>query len=111
MHDPHAVAAIVDALRRARCDDATRSLLQDGMTLRALIDALLRAPLGDRDAARLMTAALRSGDFEITPDFSARASHLRYIYETSGSFRVIDIVMLTEHRAFSSAEIWLRLRL
>jgi hypothetical protein len=85
-------------------------MLRDGMTLNALIDALLRAPLGDRDAARLMTAALQSGDFDITPNFTARPSHLRYIYDTPGSFRVIDIVMLTEQRAFSSAEIRLRLR-
>ena len=57
MHDPHAVAAIVDALRHAH-GDAARLMLEDGMTLEALIDALLRAPLSNRDAARQMTARL-----------------------------------------------------
>jgi|SRR6516164_3443263 hypothetical protein len=109
MHDPHAVAAIVDALRRAHGDAAARLMLEDGMTLEALIDALLRAPLSNRDAARLMTAALQSGDFDITPDFTTRPSHLKYIYAPR-SFRVVDIVMLTEHRTFSSTEIRLRLR-
>ena len=58
MHDPHAVAAIVHALRHAHGDAAARLMLEDGMTLEALIDALLRAPLSNRDAARLMTARL-----------------------------------------------------
>jgi hypothetical protein len=110
MHDSRAVAAIVGALRQVHGDDTARLMLQDWITLDALIDALLRAPLSDRDSARLMAAALGSGDFVITPDFTSCVSHLKFIYDAPGSFRVRDIVMLTEQGAFSSAEIGLRLR-
>jgi len=110
MHDPRAVATIVDALRQVHGDEAARLMLQDGMTLEALIDALIRAPLSDRDSARLMRTVLESGDFDITPDFTTCVSHLKFIYDAPGSFRVRDIVILTEQRAFSSAEIGLRLR-
>src|SRR5512147_118901 len=99
MHDPRTVAAIVGALRQVHGDDTARLMLQDGMTLKALIDALLRAPLGHRDSARLIGNALESGDFEVTPDFTTCVSHLKFIYEAPGSFRVRDIVMLTEQRA------------
>jgi hypothetical protein len=111
MHDPRAVAAIIGALRQVHGDDAARVMLQDGMTLEALIDALRRAPLSDRDSARLIGTALESGDFDIAPDFSTCVSHLKYLYEAPGSFRVRDIVMLTEQGSFSSADIALRLRL
>ena len=109
MHDPRAVAAIIEALRQVYGDAAARLMLRDGMTLEALIDALLRAPLSNRDAARLMTAALQAGDFDITPDFTAAPSHVKYVYDPPGSLRVVDIMMLTEHRAFASSEIRLRL--
>ena len=91
-------------------DDTARLMLRDWMTLEALIDALLRAPLSDRDTARLIRTALESGDFDVAPDFTTYLSHLKFIYDSPGSFRVRDIVMLTEQRAFSSAEIGLRLR-
>ncbi|WP_063676551.1 hypothetical protein [Bradyrhizobium neotropicale] len=110
MHDPHAVGSIVDALRQAHGDAAARLMLQDGMTLEALIDALVRLPLSNRDSIRLMIAALESGDFDVAPDFAARPSHLKFIYDPPRSMRVVDIVMLTEHHTYSSAEIWLRLR-
>ena len=110
MRDPHAVATIVDALRESYGDDQTRLLLRDGMSAEALIGALLHAPLSERDVARLITAALESGDFEVTPDFIARPSHLKFIYDPPNSLRVVDIVMLTESRTYSSADIWLRLR-
>ncbi|MBR0714557.1 hypothetical protein [Bradyrhizobium liaoningense] len=110
MRDPVAVATIVDALRQANGDSRTRLLLREGMTLETLIDALLRAPVSERDAARLMTFALESGDFEVTPDFTSRPSHLKFIYDPPNSLRVVDIVMLTESRTFSSDDIWLRLR-
>jgi hypothetical protein len=110
MRDPHAVAIIVDALRQAHGDSHTRLLLRDGMTVEALIGALLHAPLSERDVARLITAALESGDFEVTPDFTTRPSHLKFIYDPPNSLRVVDIVMLTESGTFSSADIWLRLR-
>src|SRR5215472_1259883 len=109
MRDPRAVAEIVEALRQAYGDDAARLMLHDGMTLEALIDALLRQPLRNRDAARLMGAALQSGDFDITPDFTTGPSHVKYVYDPPGSLRVVDIVMLTEHRTFASSEIRLRL--
>ena len=109
MHDPRAIAAIVGALRQVHGDEAARVMLQDGMTLEALIEALLRAPL-DRDPARLIGFALESGDFDVTPNFTTCVSHLKFIYDAPGSLRVRDIVMLTEQRAFSSAEIELRLR-
>lgn len=110
MRDPHAVATIVDVLRRAYGDSHARLLLRDGISVEALIDALLSAPLSERDVARLITAALESGDFEMTPDFTTRPSHLKFIYDPPNSLRVVDVVMLTESRAFSSADIWLRLR-
>jgi len=110
MHDARAVATIVEVLRQSYGDDVARRLLQHGMTLEALISALLEAPLTDRDAARLMTAALRSGDFDITPDFTSGPSHVKYVYEQPGSLRVIDIIMLTEDRTYGSSEIRLRLR-
>jgi hypothetical protein len=59
MHDPRAVAAIVGALRQVHGDDTARLMPQDGMTLQALIDALLRAPLSDRDLA------LKSGEAKL----------------------------------------------
>jgi hypothetical protein len=110
MRDPHGIAIIVDALRRAHGDSHTRLLLRDGMTAEALIGALLHAPLSERDVARLITAALELGDFEVTPDFTTRPSHLKFIYDPPNSLRVVDIVMLTESGTFSSADIWLRLR-
>lgn len=110
MHDPHAVAVIVGALRRVHGDETARLMLRDGMTLEALIDALLRAALSDRDTARLMRTALQSGDFDVVPDFATYLSHLKFIYDSPRSFRVRDIVMLTEQRAFASSEIELRLR-
>jgi hypothetical protein len=110
MHDPGTVAAIVDALRRSYGDDIARFLLQGGMTLDALIEALLGAPLRNGDAARLMIAALQSGDFDITPDFTAEPSHVKYVYDPPGSLRVVDIIMLTERRTYTSSEIRLRLR-
>ncbi len=54
MRDPRTVAAIVAVLRRVHGDDAARRLLQDGMTLETLIYAMLRAPIRERDSARLM---------------------------------------------------------
>jgi hypothetical protein len=41
---------------------------------------LLRSPLSNRDAVKLITRALRSGDFIVTPDFGS-LSHLKYFYD------------------------------
>jgi hypothetical protein len=110
MRDPHAVATIVGALRHIHGDDLARVMLQDGMTLAVLIDTLLQARLRNHDAAKLMNAALQSGDFDITPDFTSAMSHLKYVYESKRSLQMVDIVMLTKDRSFSSTEIRLRLR-
>jgi hypothetical protein len=109
MRDLDAVAAIVDALREVHGDGVARLMLQDGMTLAALIDTLLRARLRNREAARLVTAALQSGDFAVTPDFTTAPSHVKYVYDPPRSLQVVDVVMLTERRAFASNEIRLRL--
>ena len=71
MRDPQTVAAIVSALRQVHGDDTARVMLTNGTTLAALIDALLLSPLTNRDAVKLVTRALRSRDFTVTPDFSA----------------------------------------
>ena len=108
---PHAVAEIVGVLRQAHGDAGARLMLDVGMTLETLIDALLRAPLSHCDAVRLMTSALEAGDFDVTPDFTTLPSHLKFVYEPPGSLQVVDIMILTEQRAFSSTEIRLRLRM
>jgi hypothetical protein len=110
MRDPGAVASIVGALRQVYGDDNARVMLQDGMTLAVLIDALLHVQLRNHDASKLMNKALQSGDFEITPDFTAGMSHLKYLYDPPRSFQMVDIVMLTKERSFASTEIRLRLR-
>ena len=46
----------------------------------SLIDALLRSPLKNRDAVKLIARALRSGDFIVTPDFRS-PPHLKYFYD------------------------------
>jgi hypothetical protein len=46
----------------------------------------------------------------MTPDFTAEPSHVKYVYDPPGSLRVVDIVMLTEHRTYTSREIRLCLR-
>jgi hypothetical protein len=110
MRDPHAVGTIAGALRQHYGDDVARVMLKDGMTLAVLIDALRHAQLRNHETARLMNAALQSGDFDITPDFTTAMSHLKYVYDGPGSFQMVDIVMLTRDRSFSSTEIRLRLR-
>ena len=77
MHDPDTVAEIVNALRQVYGDDIARVMLNDGLSLAALIDALLRSPLKNHDAVKLITRALSSGDFIVTPDFGS-PSHLKY---------------------------------
>jgi hypothetical protein len=41
-------------------------MLKDGVSLAALIDALLRPPLKNRDTVKLIARALGSGDFIVT---------------------------------------------
>ena len=56
--------------------------VDNGLSLAALIDALLRSPLKNRDAVKLITRALSSGDFIVTPDFGS-PSHLKYFLRSS----------------------------
>jgi hypothetical protein len=108
LKDPHTVAAIIHALRRVHGDPVARYMTTKGMSLAALIDTLLRPPLKNGDAVKLITKALRSGDFIATPEIVVR-SHLRYIYAPK-SFHVVDIAIETLDGTVVSADIHLRLR-
>src|SRR5215831_11447187 len=79
LKDPNNVAAIVNALRHVHGDAFARYLLTEGMTLTVLIDTMLGSPLKNRDAIKLITRALQSGDFIITPEILS-TSHLTYVY-------------------------------
>ena len=110
MRDPHTVAAIVRALRHVHGDDTARAMLTNGTTLAALIDALLQSPLTNRDAVKLMTRALRSRDFIVTPDFSAMW-HVKYVYDSPKSLNVVDLAVVTlDHGTFPSTDIRLLLQ-
>jgi hypothetical protein len=109
MRDPNTVAAIVNVLRQVHGDDLARVMLNDGLSLAALIDALLCSPLKNREAVKLIIGALGSGDFIVTPDFGC-PSHLRYFYDRPKSLHVVDIAVMTlDHGAIASTDIRLRL--
>jgi hypothetical protein len=108
MRDLDTVAGIVNALRQVCGDDIARFMLNDGLSLAALIDALLRSPLKNHDAVKLITRALSSGDFIVTPDFGS-PSHLKYFYDRPKSMHVVDIAAMTlDHGAIASTDIHLR---
>ncbi len=109
MRDPKTVAAIVNALRQVHGDDLARVMLNDGLSLAALIDAVLSSPLKNNDGVKLITRALYGGDFIVTPDFGS-LSHLKYYYDRPKSLHVVDIAVLTpDHGTIASTEIRLRL--
>ena len=109
MRDPHTVAAIVRALRHVHGDDTARAMLTNGTTLAALIDALLLSPLTNRDAVKVLTRALQSRDFIVTPDFSS-TWHIKYVYERPKSLNVVDLAVITLDRGtFASTDIRLSL--
>jgi hypothetical protein len=111
MRDPDTVAGIVSALRQVHGDGVTRLLLNDGLSLAALIDALLRAPLRNPDAVKLIKRALSSGDFIVTPDLGRSPSHLRYVYDPPKSLHVVDVNLITlDHGTLASTDIHLRLK-
>ena len=84
-------------------------MLNDGLSLDALIDALLCSPLKNCDAAKLITRALSFGDFIVTPDFGS-VSHLKYFYDPPNSLHVVDIAVMTlDHGTIASTDIRLRL--
>jgi hypothetical protein len=109
MHDPNTAAEIVNALRQVHGDDIARVMLNDGLSLAALIDTLLRSSLNNRHAVKLITLALGSGDFIVTPDFGS-VSHLKYFYDPPNSLHVVDIAVMTlDHGTLASTDIRLRL--
>jgi hypothetical protein len=111
MRDPNTVAGIVNALRQVYGDDIARTMLNDGLSLAVLIDTLLSSPLKNSDAVKLITRALGSGDFIVTPDFGS-VSHLKYSYEPPKSLHVVDIAVVTlDHGTLASTDIHLRLAL
>lgn len=110
MRDPHVVAAILRALRYSHGDDTARAMLTNGTTLAAIIDALLRSPLTNRAAVKLVTRALTSHDFIVTPHFSS-AWHIRYVYDRPKSLNVVDLAVTTlDFGTFSSTDIRLVLQ-
>jgi hypothetical protein len=60
------------------------------VSLAALIEAMFSAPVERRDAVRYVASAL--DDFAISPELGP-VWHLRYVYESHGSFRVVDMEM------------------
>ena len=107
LKNPDAIAAVVAALRLVYGDDDARTMLVEGMTLAALIDAMFAGPIPHRDAVRNITNAIY--DFSITPDLGP-IWHLRYVYDQQpGSFRVVDMEIATPSGKLASKDIWLRL--
>ena len=109
MRDPNTVAAIVSTLRQVHGDGLARVMLNDGLSLAALIDALSRSSLRNCDAIKLITRALGSGDFIVTPNFGS-PSHLKFFYDCPNSLHVADISVMTMDRGtIASPDIRLRL--
>ncbi|MGR4930612.1 hypothetical protein ACIPUD_27970 [Bradyrhizobium sp. CAR08] len=109
MRDPNTVAGIVNALRQVHGDGIARAMLNDGMSLAVLIDTLLRSSMVNREAIKLITRMLNSGDFIITPEFGA-VWHLKFLYDRPKSLHVVDIAVETlEHGTVVSTGIRLRL--
>jgi hypothetical protein len=85
-------------------------MLTNGTTLAAMIDALLHSPLTNRAAVKLVTRALTSDDFIVTPDFSS-AWHIKYVYDRPKSLNVVDLAVITlDHGIFASTDIRLLLQ-
>jgi hypothetical protein len=107
MRDPNTVAAIVEGLRQVHGDDIARVMLNDGLSLASLIDALLLSPMKNRDAIKLITRAVRR--FYRAPDLGS-VWHLKYFYDRPKSLHVVDVAVLTLDRGIiASADISLRL--
>jgi hypothetical protein len=106
LKNPDAIAVIVTALRLTHGDEAARAMLLGGMSLATLMDTMFSAPIGRRDAVHNITRAL--DDFAISPELGP-VWHLRYVYESHGSFRVVDMEIATPTGTLSSKDVWLRL--
>jgi len=107
--DPNTVAAIVDTLRQVHGEALARLMLIEGVTLANLIGSLLRSSTKNREAIKLATDALGSGDFIVEPEIPA-VSHLTYIYDPPKSLHVVDVAIETPGGTIASTEIRLRLR-
>jgi hypothetical protein len=109
MRDPHAVVAIVGVLRQLHGDDLARLMLSEGISLAALIDALLRSPMKNHDAVKLITSVLGSGDFIVEPNLGF-TWHRKYFYDPPRSLHVVDVdVMTLDRGTIASPDIHLRL--
>ena len=109
VRDPSLVAAIINALTHEYGDSLARLILIEGVTLADLVNSLLRSPIRNGEAIRLVTHALGSDDFLVEPEIVG-PSHIAYIYDPPGSHYVVDIAIDTTHGQLASTGIRLRLR-
>lgn len=109
LKDPNTVAAIINALRHEYGDGLARLMLIEGMTLADLTNSLLRSPIKNGEAVKLVTHALASGDFLVEPEIVG-PSHIAYTYDPPGSLHVVDIAIDTTQGKLASADIHIRLR-
>ena len=109
VRDPNLVAAIIDALTHEYGDSLARLMLIEGVTLADLINSLLRSPIRNGEAIKLVTGALASDDFLVEPEI-AGPSHIAYIYDPPGSLYVVDIAIDTTNGQLASTGIRLHLR-
>ncbi len=101
LRDPNLVAAIISTLTREYGDSLARLMLIEGVTLADLINSLLRSPIRNGEAIKLVTHALGSDDFIVEPAI-AGPSHFAYVYDPPGSLNVVDIAIDTTHGQVSS---------
>ncbi len=103
------VQAIIDALTPVHGESVVRLMLIQGLTLADLVESLLCSPIENRVAIRLVTQALRSGDFLIEPEIEG-PSHIAYLYDPPGSLHVVDIAIDTTQGRLTSKDVrlWLR---
>ena len=109
LKDPNTIAAIIDVLSHEYGHSVARLMLIQGTTLADLIGSLLRSPIKNGEAVKLVTNALASGDFLVEPEITG-PSHIAYTYDPPGSLHGIDIAIDTTHGQLASADIRLRLR-
>lgn len=109
LRDPITVAAIIDALTHVHGHSIARLMLMQGVTLADLVDSLLHSPIKNREAVRLVTQALGSGDFAVDPEIVG-PSHIAYVYDPPRSLHVVDIAIDTAQGRVASTDIRLRLR-
>jgi len=57
----------------------------------------------------MIARALESRDFVVAPDVGS-PRHIKYLYDRPGSMTVVDMLVLTPEKTFTSTEISLRLK-